>query len=244
MSTSKKDFNINHITFRPRFWIVFYSIFALNIFFGLVLLSLSLCALFSPGFTVPALLWVLFAIFGFSFLFTSYFCGEILLSVAQLLRYTRNQEIRAKAVIGARNINEYSSNEAERNNALLETVENKYNEMGRVISSQMEIQKRTNDEFIKDVSKKLQNIIEHFDRASDETKRDIAIKIDELKKTSAEMKATAINVENSEESLPEDLAEVKDDTPMSLEEAKDIEEDEQQEEKPGLFDDYIMYFDE
>lgn len=239
MSTDK-DFS-NQIAFKTRFWVIFYSIFALNIFFGIILVALALSAIFNPSFMIPKILWGILGLFGVSFLFTAYFCGELLLSISQLLRYTRNQEIRAKSVIGARNINEYSTNEMERNNAFLHAVEENYNELGKNINSQIEVQRKKSEEYLESISMKFKDLMERFDRSSDTTKMLIERKLEELKKTSSEISRSVKEIEKSkaEEPIEKENVEVN-----NLEDASEIQDQDEamDDEFSNPFDDLIMDF--
>lgn len=103
------------LAFTVRFWVVFYSIFALDCFFSALLLLSSLMKIFNPSWEIPS--WFFFLIFLMSagFIASAFFCSRLIISVAQLIRYARNQEHTAKGVIGARDINQYIVNEEKRN---------------------------------------------------------------------------------------------------------------------------------
>lgn len=201
------EFNFRQVAFRPRFWVVFYTIFALDLFFGIVLTLVSIGKMARPDLVLPSSLWAMLALFGLSFLISAFFCGELLVSIAQLLRYTRNQEVRARTVIGSRNINEYSMNEAERNSTLLRTVEDKYQEMGNILTERIEKNNQSAEMRLNQMQMSISRFIERFDQNSETTKNILDRNFKELKEAARAYGKEAETFRSDSAAKPERKAE-------------------------------------
>ncbi len=179
------EFNFNQVSFRPRFWVIFYGIFALNLFFGILLVPVGIYSLAGGADLLPRGIWAFLALFGISFLFSAFFAGYLLVSLAQLLRYTRNQEIRAKSIIGSRDINEYSTSERERNESILKTIDERYQEIGKILSKRIDEQKTANSQYLSSISEQITRIISQVEDSNKETKKSIAESMNTLRDSAA-----------------------------------------------------------
>lgn len=129
------------VAFRPRFWKAFYTIFALDCFFSALLVAGAVTKLVRPDWRIPPYMFVIVTVMGLGFIASSLMCGTLLVSVAQLLRYARNQEVRSQGVIGARNIDQYTANEEKREEKIRQSFSDGWEQLGqdvKKIQSQME----------------------------------------------------------------------------------------------------------
>lgn len=134
------DPNRTYVALRMGFWLMFYSLVLVSAGLGTAIAVLTVYRIGNPGFwNGKPWPWVLLALSASAFIAIAAFSGRLIITWAQLLRYARYQEFRARTVIAAKDITAYTENEEKRNQALTEKV----GEMGSRIQETVKAEVRT-----------------------------------------------------------------------------------------------------
>ena len=113
-----------YVALRPAFWTMFYSIVLLSAAMGAGLLVFVFKRVTDSTFLLEsALPWVFIALSAIFFILIAVFSGRLIITWAQLLRYARYQEERARTVIAAKDITVYAENEERRDKELRNEVQ-------------------------------------------------------------------------------------------------------------------------
>ena len=134
------DPNRTYVALRMGFWLMFYSLVLVSAGLGTAIAVLTVYRIGNPEFwSGKPWPWVLLALSASAFIAIAAFSGRLIITWAQLLRYARYQEFRARTVIAAKDITAYTENEEKRNQALTDKV----GEMGSRIQETVKAEVRT-----------------------------------------------------------------------------------------------------
>lgn len=112
-----------YVALRSSFWLKFYAMVLLATGMASVTAVLTVYKIINPGFwSGSAWPWILLALSSVFFILIAAFSGRLIITWAQLLRYARYQEERARTVIAAKDITVYAENEERRDKELKSEV--------------------------------------------------------------------------------------------------------------------------
>lgn len=123
MSDRKTKPEETYVALRSSFWLKFYAIVLLAAGMASVTSVLTVYKIINPGFWSGSVWpWLFLAFSSVFFILIAAFSGRLIITWAQLLRYARYQEERARTVIAAKDITVYAENEERRDKELKSEV--------------------------------------------------------------------------------------------------------------------------